>query len=640
MSRTTTLQASKKQVSHSWSKNTKCSPEGRAGLEASLPVVDLGTQVCGAWMPNFPVGWPCRVGVATEWVHGGPVGATGKLGKGWCACNWLPLPNPFPGAAVTPPRAFTNGVLSFSSDAQASMASLGAQFAYSHMGARKFIYTIHPDTRHVVHGMSSRPSQVLLRSIEACVCWSPNPYTASSLKPLVRPLTKRLETLEATQDRMKVATLNDCATVVLALSHLAKGQPNVALPSIWKSAFAAHVLKVPVFTDLPDGTVVVSVDVPTMHLLVAWKVAAAAVCYLTPHGMKFDPTRFPDSVLSMLQTPEPYILRLVQPTLSNVFAMYSETEHSHTVAPLTINEFIPWKRVPVQLTIRGGAVAVSDDVPCAHVQRILRNDGFRPDELDRVHTFPLPETDVPTESLTHSAFFITRKLVGDEGGEGRDPCCILSLSHVPSLCKKPRLLMGAPSVLATTMHIQAKEPALPKSLHLGAGVCPTSTVEVTQWAVVSTTLPPISVGGNPHAPAPAFVCRISDVSEIAPELESVFVVARSRSELMAACPRVNLFVCSMSTLRIGRVTVQLDDDDSVTSIKHFTAFEEMNAAIWNAWVWAVNSKPTPDLPHVMDLCMKLVSADGATSYLNCVFQVETSTEPWGPPPSRPVAISY
>lgn len=471
------------------------------------------------------------------------------------------------------------------------------------------------------------------------MCWSPNPHTASSLKPLVRPLTKRLETLEATQDRIKVATLNDCATVVLALSHLAKGQPNVALPSIWKSAFAAHVLKVPVFTDLPDGTVVVSVDVPTMHLLVAWKVFAAAVCHLTPHGMTFDPTRFPALVLSMLQTPEPNISRLVQPTLSNVFTTYSETKYSRRRPFLALNEFIPLERVPVKLRIREGD-SVSDDVPCAHVQRILRNDVFGPDELDRVHAFPLPETDVPTESLTHSAFFITRKLAGDEGGEGRDPCCTLTLSHVPSLCKKPRLLMGAPSVLATTMHIQAKEPALPKSLHLGAGVCPTSTVEVTQWAVVSTTLPPISVHGNPHAPAPAFVCRISDVSEIAPELESVFVVARSRSELMAACPRVNLFVCSMSTLRIGRVTVQLDDDDSFTSIKHFTAFEEMNAAIWNAWVWAVNSKPIPDLPDVMHLCMKLVSTDGATSYLNCTFQVEKSTEPWGPPPSRPVAISY
>jgi len=471
------------------------------------------------------------------------------------------------------------------------------------------------------------------------VCWSPNPHTASSLKPLVRPLTKRLETLEATQDRMKVATLNDCATVVLALSHLAKGQPNVALPSIWKSAFAAHVLKVPVFTDLPDGTVVVSVDVPTMHLLVAWKVAAAAVCYLTPHGMNFDPTRFPALVLPMLTKPGTTISRLVQPTLSNVFTTHSGAHSVRRVDPLTVQDFIPWERVPVQLRIREGD-SVLDDVPCAHVQRILHNDGFRPDELDRVHAFPLPETDVPTESLTHSAFFITCKLAGDEGGEGRDPCCTLTLSHVPSLCKKPRLLMGAPSVLATTMHIQAKEPALPKSLHLGAGVCPTSTVEVTQWAVVSTTLPPISVHGNPHAPAPAFVCRISDVLEIAPELESVFVVARSRSELMAACPRVNLFVCSMSTLRIGRVTVQLDKDESVTSVKYFTAFEEMNSAILNAWVWAVNSKPTPDLPDVMHLCMKLVSTDGATSYLNCTFQVETSTKPWGPPPSRPVAISY
>ena len=77
VSRTTTLQASKKQVSHSWSKNTKCNPEGRAGLEASLPVVGVWTQGV-----NSKGGDGTVVDTGHYAVHIGWGGSDGQVGRG------------------------------------------------------------------------------------------------------------------------------------------------------------------------------------------------------------------------------------------------------------------------------------------------------------------------------------------------------------------------------------------------------------------------------------------------------------------------------------------------------------------------------------------------------------------------------
>lgn len=484
--------------------------------------------------------------------------------------------------------------------------------------------------------MSSRPIQVLLRNIEACVCWVPNPHTSDSLQPLVGPLTRELEVLPVKPYRTKVAILNDCATVVLALTNLAKGEPGVALPSIWKTAFETHVLNAPVFSDLPNGNVVVSVDAPTMYALVGWKLAAATVCHLTPHGLPFFSTQIPAVLLRFLEVCSKGESPLFQPTLLKAKTGHMKSGRPAPLEVVKIEKVISKELVPLRLVQAAVANRDAGKIPCTHVASITDMGMVNIDILVRVRTFPprVAKTGVDADDLSHTAFFFMRRLV--DGG----PCSTLALAHVPSLRTKPRLLVGAPSVVKTTMHIQALEPALPKSLDMGTGVCPVASVEVKQWAVVTTELPPMCVHGNPHAPAPAFVCRITNGKRESPLWETAFVVAGTREDLVAACPRVDLIVCVVQTLYTGLVSVQLDEDKTITACTHFTAVAGMNEAIRAAWVWAVNTRTASNLPKTMHLHIRLVATDSTAAYINCIFEVQRGATPPSLPPFRQVAISY